>query len=570
MEMILTVAAAFLLIVLGAFLFSRRSRKRARQKLREAFGQIPEWKGQSMESIASYHLYRREAFPSRQRIDDFTWNDLDMDQIYQRLDSCLTSVGEELLYHILHEPSEDPASWERREEQMEWLEQHPKKRVEMQILLSRLGRREENGLAAFFQNPRFALLPHAWIYWVLALLPLASLVLFPLSYPFALLWLMVSIAVNGMVYAVVRRRIESELATLQYLSSLLYTCRKLSKCKDPQLENWLSPMRSALRRFRSLTGKLSAATRNSLMRSDTDLFLDICRLLFLSNLRNYNRSIRLIAKYKQELEEAYRCLGEWDIALCVLSFRKSLPVYTLPVFEESSMFDIQQLFHPLLDHPVPNSISLTNDCLITGSNASGKSTFIKAVAVNAILAQTIYTCTATRFHLRPSLTVTSMAVRDDITAGDSYFITEIKSMKRILDRCAAFPCLCVIDEILKGTNTIERIAASASVLLHLHEQPNCLCIAASHDIELTALLKNQYDSYHFSEQIDDTGIRFDYTLKEGPSQTRNAIRLLEYMEFPANVVAQANQLVTQYEETETWVPFHPKTAAAQKDIIPPG
>jgi DNA mismatch repair ATPase MutS len=128
-----------------------------------------------------------------------------------------------------------------------------------------------------------------------------------------------------------------------------------------------------------------------------------------------------------------------------------------------------------------------------------------------------------------------MAMRDNISDGDSYFIVEIKSLKRILDLTQNYPCTCYIDEILRGTNTIERIAASASVLDYLHSQ-NCLCVAASHDIELTNILADKFDNYHFCEQVTNDGIIFDYKLKHGASTTRNAIRLLSFMGFHSEII----------------------------------
>lgn len=100
---------------------------------------------------------------------------------------------------------------------------------------------------------------------------------------------------------------------------------------------------------------------------------------------------------------------------------------------------------------------------------------------------------------------------------------------------------CYIDEILRGTNTIERIAASTSVLEYLHTQ-NCLCVVASHDIELTGILAGIYDNYHFCEQVTDGGIVFDYKLKLGASTTRNAIKLLSFMDFHAEIVDRAEEL----------------------------
>jgi DNA mismatch repair ATPase MutS len=189
--------------------------------------------------------------------------------------------------------------------------------------------------------------------------------------------------------------------------------------------------------------------------------------------------------------------------------------------------------------------------LITGSNASGKSTFIKALAINGILAQTLLTCAAGRFQTRPSLIITSMAMRDDISKGDSYFIVEIKSLKRIMDLVRKYPCVCYIDEVLRGTNTVERIAASVSVLEYLHAR-RCLCVVASHDIELADILAAKFDNYHFCERVTDDGITFDYKLKHGAATTKNAIRLLGFMGFGEEIVDKANQLSCAYEEKGSW------------------
>jgi DNA mismatch repair ATPase MutS len=144
-----------------------------------------------------------------------------------------------------------------------------------------------------------------------------------------------------------------------------------------------------------------------------------------------------------------------------------------------------------------------------------------------------------------------MAVRDDIAAGESYFITEIKSLRRIADYVRDGFCVCFIDEILKGTNTIERIAASAAVLWHLSEQP-CLCVAATHDIELTRMLEERFDNCHFEEQITEAGMSFDYQLKTGPSRTRNTIKLLDYMKFDARIIESAQRMVERFEQTGSW------------------
>ena len=111
--------------------------------------------------------------------------------------------------------------------------------------------------------------------------------------------------------------------------------------------------------------------------------------------------------------------------------------------------------------------------------------------------------------------------------------------------------LCVVDEVLRGTNTVERIAASSELLLALAHR-GCLCLAATHDIELCELLQSRFALYHFQERIVDGNIAFDYRLMPGAAQTRNAIRLLALMGFDREITARADARVDAYRQTGCW------------------
>ena len=196
----------------------------------------------------------------------------------------------------------------------------------------------------------------------------------------------------------------------------------------------------------------------------------------------------------------------------------------------------------------------TKKCvLITGSNASGKSTFLKTAALGAVLAQTICTVPAERWRAPFYRVMSSMALRDDLTGGESYFMVEIRALKRILDACGERqpPVLCFVDEVLRGTNTVERIAASSRILRSLTGE-GVLCFAATHDIELTHLLEDVYHNYHFEETIENGDISFNYLLKRGRAQTRNAIRLLEVMGYDGRVIREAEELAERFLETGEW------------------
>ena len=180
---------------------------------------------------------------------------------------------------------------------------------------------------------------------------------------------------------------------------------------------------------------------------------------------------------------------------------------------------------------------------MTGSNASGKSTFLKAVAINALLAQTIHTVCAKKYRSNYFRIYSSMALRDSLLQGESYFIVEIKSLKRIFDGVeeGGVPVLCTIDEVLRGTNTAERIGASTELLKELSKK-GALCFAATHDLELTTLLEGELDNYHFEEMVEGTDIAFPYLLTKGGAKGRNAIKLLKAFGFDEELVEKAEKL----------------------------
>lgn len=544
----------FALLSLTMILTGIRSRKNLKKKLEQSLGKIPERKDYEfptdMKSIENYHFHKNKKEESLAVIDAITWNDLDMDKIFQRMNTCLSSVGEEYLYHILHCPSFEPDSLSKREDFISYLEHHPEDRLSLQLLFARLGKTDYNGLASFIFDHNHTTLKNPTLYNLLAVLPMLSIALMFVRFKLGLGLFLCSLVVNTLLHYLYKQKVAYQVTTISYLSSLLWCADKLNNLTSKGLEPFLKPLRKPYQVFRSITSKISVASTGKL--SDLDVFVEYLRIIFLMDLRNYNKIFHKISAHPEEFHQLFQAMGEIEVAIAVLSFRKSLPFFTFPTFHQDNRLAFEELFHPLLKDPVSNTAILDNDCLITGSNASGKSTFIKAIAINSILAQTIYTCTARSFHTRSWLVISSMAVQDSITDGESYFITEIKSLKRILDRCRKLPCLCFVDEILRGTNTIERIAASASVLKHLHQEDG-LCLVASHDIELTEMLSEDYTNYHFRETVTDEGILFDYKLKQGPSQTRNAIKLLHFMEFDPTIVTDADRYVEKFVTEKTWL-----------------
>ena len=169
------------------------------------------------------------------------------------------------------------------------------------------------------------------------------------------------------------------------------------------------------------------------------------------------------------------------------------------------------MYHPLIKDAVPNDFVLRDRAVITGANASGKSTFMKSLAINCILAQRINTCSASEFSMKHVTVITCMALRDDVISGESYYLREAKYIKRMLDIISKNEdVLIVIDEILKGTNTKERIAASKAIMHYVSEY-NCFAVVATHD---NILAENEkYSPYYFSSKVSDEEFFFDYKIE---------------------------------------------------------
>lgn len=194
---------------------------------------------------------------------------------------------------------------------------------------------------------------------------------------------------------------------------------------------------------------------------------------------------------------------------------------------------LKDCYHPLIEKPVKNSLRIENNMIITGSNASGKSTFLKMIGINFVLADAINVCFAKQFQYYPYQLLTCIHMKDNILSGDSYYVAEIKKLKIICQKCKEDECLILIDEILRGTNEKERVIIAKSIILYLLKSRS-LSIITTHD---TILAKNfKVDHYCFNDIRISTGMTFDYRIKEGICQIGNAIAIMKQMEFDKEIL----------------------------------
>ena len=238
-------------------------------------------------------------------------------------------------------------------------------------------------------------------------------------------------------------------------------------------------------------------------------------------------------KYSHLSGQWFAAVGEFESLLCFSHLPNACNNTCLPVIsEKDNVIEAREMGHPLL----PNEIRINNDLqvsnnifIISGSNMSGKTTFLRTVGVNLVLARSGGFVCAEQMTCSPFDIMTSMRIADDLNEGVSTFYAELKRIKGIIDFAHQRPnMIFLIDEIFRGTNSVDRLTGAKTVISKL----NALGITgmiSTHDLELCELanLYGRIKNYSFAEHYKDNRIHFDYKMKPGKSKTTNAKYLMK-------------------------------------------
>ncbi len=535
-----------------------RDRRTAKKKLLDLLKASYGHPGGKKYPDGRYELIPRylEEHPQKFMLDDITWNDLELDSIFQKMDITRSSAGEEYLYSVLRSPVLSEEDFAFSAAQYEYWDTHEEERLKAQVILTKLGRSGKYSIYDYLEllddlTPR----PLYKDLLCIALL-FVSIGIILVNTQIGVLCLIGTLIYNMLSYYRVKGEIEPYLVIFRYILRMIRCAEALLAISSPAFEEELLYLKR-----HSETLKPFVRGSSVLMRGDSGVdqsplsFLhDYLCIVTHADLIKFGRMLSHVKRQKENLDAIITEVGRIDASISIASYRKSLSQVCSPsVNRNNTEMLVSEMIHPLIEKPVPNSVEIRQPILMTGSNASGKSTFLKNVALCAVLAQTVGFVPAAKYEAPFFRIYTSMALRDNLLGGESYFIVEIRSLKRILDLEASneAPVLCCIDEVLRGTNTIERISASTEIL-HLMAERGFRVLAATHDLELTELLQDLYENYHFSEAVDHGDVHFTYTLQRGPSNTRNAILLLGALGYDATVVHRATERAEHFMKTGEW------------------
>jgi hypothetical protein len=227
--------------------------------------------------------------------------------------------------------------------------------------------------------------------------------------------------------------------------------------------------------------------------------------------------------------------GELEAFTSLSAFAYEHPQYSFPEFGGvAPLFDAEGLTHPLLpaEKAVENDLKLGEPIqlmMLSGPNMAGKSTFIRSIGVNAVLAQCGAPVRARRLRMSPLQVAASICILDSLSGGMSRFYAEIHRLKLIADLAQGpLPVLFLLDELLSGTNSHDRLIGAQFVLENLVEH-GAIGVVSTHDLALTGIPSNfgeRAANFHFEDRLENERLVFDYKLKTGIVQTSNALKLM--------------------------------------------
>jgi hypothetical protein len=514
--------------------------------------------------LENHHQVKRETFffsqirqyflgsdktNTHQFISDRTYNDLDLDELFMFIDRTVSRVGQQYYYAIFRTIPADEKRKNRLEGLIQLFKENALLKESVLEQLARLKNPEAYFIASLIYDP-YVQKPN-W-FWVVRLLSAVSIVSILLSFffPQLLIFLLFVLIINYFIHYWNKRNLYQHSGSILQLLLLHRVAKQLLKA--PEFANEAQELRESVKSLDRIGNQMAFFKLESKFQSELGLVFEsiaeILKALLLIEPQLLFKALAALDSRREQIRQIYQFVAELDVAISVASLRDGLAYCTPPtIVSAKKQLSATEIYHPLLENWVPNSIDLCEkSALLTGSNMSGKTTFIRTLGINVIVGQTINTCFAREFTM-PRLKIHSaIRIADDLMSEKSYYFEEVRVIKEMLDESrSGAQNLFLLDELFKGTNTVERIAAGKSVLDYLNGSDNFVLVA-THDLELTEYLSETFQLYHFTEVVKGKTILFDYKIRKGNLETTNAIRILELNDYPDEIITNAQQLSEQF------------------------
>ena len=272
------------------------------------------------------------------------------------------------------------------------------------------------------------------------------------------------------------------------------------------------------------------------------------QFLFLWDIQVWSAAVQWRHQYGARLALWFEQLGEVEALCSLASLSYEQPSWDFPEFQESSSpsFEAKDLGHPLL----PDDKRVVNDCvvgppgtllMITGSNMGGKSTLLRAIGINAVLAHAGSPCCCSSLKMTPLHIMTSISVSDSLDDSESFFMAQLMSLKRVVDHVRKIQnkpnntaVMYLFDEVLNGTNSVDRRVAVEALVGFLLKR-HAIGVMTTHDLEIATgsehdqALKKYYLTHQIDRSSGDSLLKFDYKLRPGIAPKTNALVLFRLL-----------------------------------------
>jgi DNA mismatch repair ATPase MutS len=536
----------FLALVISGIIIYLHYQHRIRKKqrldiIRQEWG-CSKTTGFAFERIEKYDLLTSDHSHS---LSPQTLNDIDFQELFCFLDRTTSKTGQQYFYSKLKHPVTSIESLTRFNSLVHFFSAQQPVREAAQEELHHLSHRNAYFITSLLQD--ISLKKPEWLKYMVASPVLIAALLFASMYsPGLLILLILPAGLNMILHYWTKSESVHIIHSFPQLIRLIQITRKLSRIHPSLKDDTTEKSIEALKYFQSKSVLLQAGSDEGLRDELSNVFtyfIELIKAIFLIEVFVFYHLLREVETKKNSIRVLFDYIGNVDSAISVASLRAGASTCEPVLTHSPKTISTKNICHPLITNCVANDFHVrAKGILITGSNMSGKTTFLRTVIINSILAQTIFTCFADNFQSPVLKQFSSIRIDDSLMEAKSYYLEEVASIHYLI-RETESPAhnLFVLDEVFKGTNTIERIAAAKAILSFLNRGNN-IVIVSTHDIELAELLKSEFDLFHFSESIERNELLFDHKLKTGPLKTRNAIKILELYGFPEEIIREANSL----------------------------
>jgi predicted ATPase len=476
-------------------------------------------------------------------VDDKTWSDLELASFFTALDTTITPIGRQYLFAQLRTYEYDKNIMDRRYHEYGILKANRELRERIQLTLKPLEVDSSANIADLLLNPQLERVPYSGLCAPLMLLAVGAF-LGAVTHVVPL-WLC---AIPFVINLSIAWRVEANLGrnadALLDCGTMLSVANRIAAIRTDEPISCLSQLAAETALRKELRAQIKWLSVVEGFRAFTAVF----NYLFLLKLTLYTHSIDRFEKHRTRWLSTFQLIGEVDAAIAAAGLLTRYPEHCRPNVVGEPVIAIQNGYHPLVVKPVNNSVELAHrSALVTGSNMTGKTTFIKMVAINVVLGHTLGICLADRATLPRSPVRALIRGDQSVEEGKSRYFAEAEAIRDYIAESAVGECrIFILDEPFSGTNTVERVAIAKAVLRTIATSAQCL--VTTHDVELQHLLGEKFELFYFQE---DPGVEcfFDHKLHAGASIRRNAIRVLERLGYPAEIISEALATVPALERT---------------------